>query len=70
MNRRIFVFGLFQAMWLDRVELPLSPLPGDDPPVSSSVIEHKKKKEESNLCTRHKMHKHFIMGGRSWRCRR
>jgi hypothetical protein len=27
-------------------------------------------KKESNLCTRHKMHKVYTMGGRSWRCRK
>jgi hypothetical protein len=27
-------------------------------------------KQESNLCTRHKMHKVYTHGGRSWRCRR
>jgi hypothetical protein len=27
-------------------------------------------KRESDLCTRHKMHKVYTQGGRSWRCRK
>jgi len=36
----------------------------DDKPVS------RHRRRESNVCTRHNMHKVYTRGGRSWRCRR
>jgi hypothetical protein len=40
------------------------------PEVKVAEVPKPEPKPESNVCTRHKMHKVYIRGGRSWRCKK
>jgi hypothetical protein len=59
-------------------EAPLEPqvktetiIPQDPAPeVKVAEVPKPEPKPESNVCTRHKMHKVYIRGGRSWRCKK
>jgi hypothetical protein len=57
---------------LIKTEIITSPEPEVKPLSPIKVAEDPKPepKPESNLCTRHGMHKVYTNGGRSWRCRK
>ncbi len=62
----------FQPIEKPVVEVPVA-MPDQDGVWPGRPIPEKKvkaKEEESNLCTRHGMHKVFTNGGKSWRCRK
>jgi hypothetical protein len=43
---------------------------GKKPKVKIAKVQELEPKRESNICTRHKMHKVYTRNGRSWRCRK